>query len=326
MAMRRRYQRRAAALVSVAAILVVVAAFAAVFLSVHSAQLSTRENAIHRLRAQAAAMGAAHLTLWKLSRDADWQAAMARPVHEGDTSFAADPLFTTKGDLAGATFIVEVWPGDDTVRLKCRAFSGGVFFDRWAQMPIQIAATSDLLIGGDFENPAVIGTTPAWLGQASLGTWLAGYGFSNVDDPESGREVPQPWNISSDAGNHFAEELRWSNTMAQYVEGRGVTGRLTLEFDYLRSSGQLRVAVRGVEKLPDSGALFPGTASYRDWENAGDLLYDSGNLPSTKSWETLTATVDAGNGYRYYVVQVIGRGGSGAPTRTERAIDNVSLK
>lgn len=131
-----RHQRTAAALVSVIAILVVVMAFAGVFLSVHSAQVSTEETAVHRLRAQAAALSATHLTLWKLSHDADLQGALARVVHEGDTSFEADPLIAVQGDLASATFTASVWPGADTVRLKSTGVSGGVYYDRWAQMPI----------------------------------------------------------------------------------------------------------------------------------------------------------------------------------------------
>jgi hypothetical protein len=131
--------KRAAALISAVAILVVVAAFAAVFLSVHSAQLLAEEHSIHRLRAEAAALAATHLTLWKLENDADLQSAMARVVYEDDTSFAADPLFKVSGDLAGATFDVDVWPGPDTIRLKATGVSGGAYFRRWAHMPLELA-------------------------------------------------------------------------------------------------------------------------------------------------------------------------------------------
>jgi hypothetical protein len=122
----------------VVAILIVVAAFAGVFLSVHSAQLSTEEAGIHRLRAEAAALAATHLTLWELNNDPNLQDAMARVVDEGDTSFEAEPLIEVQGDLAGATFSVDVWPGDDTVRLKSTGVSGGVYYDRWAQMPVTL--------------------------------------------------------------------------------------------------------------------------------------------------------------------------------------------
>jgi hypothetical protein len=132
------HQRRAAALISAVAILVVVAVFAAVFLSVHSVQLATEENSIHRLRAEAATLAATQLTLWKLENDADLQNALARAVYEGDTSFEADPLFKVSGDLAGATFSVDLWPGVDTVRLKASGVSGGVYYDRWAQMPLSL--------------------------------------------------------------------------------------------------------------------------------------------------------------------------------------------
>lgn len=131
-------RRRAAALVSMVAILVVVAAFAAVFLSAHAAKVASEETGIHRLRAQAAAISATHLTLWELSNDSDLQDAIARVVYEGDTSFGADPLITVTGDLAGATFSVDVWPGDDTVRLKSRGISAGAYYDRWAQMPLTL--------------------------------------------------------------------------------------------------------------------------------------------------------------------------------------------
>ena len=131
------HRRNAAALVSVVEILIVVAAFAGVFLSVHSAQVSTEEAGIHRLRA-AAALAATHLTLWELGNDSDLRTAMARVVYEGDTSFEADPLIEVQGDLAGATFSVDVWPGDDTLRLKSTGVSGGVYYDRWAQMPLTL--------------------------------------------------------------------------------------------------------------------------------------------------------------------------------------------
>lgn len=133
-------RRRAAALISMIVILVVVAAFAAVFLSVHTAQLATEEHAIHRLRAQAATLAATHLTLWQLRNDPDLQNSLARVVYEGDTSFAADALFEVNGDLAGATFRVDVWPGADTVRLKSTGISGGVYYERWAQLAIEPAA------------------------------------------------------------------------------------------------------------------------------------------------------------------------------------------
>lgn len=135
-----RHRQRGAALVSMVVILVVVAGFAAFFLSVHGAQVSIEEAGIHRLRAEAAAMAATHLTLWTLDNDSKLKDAMARVVREGDTSFEADPLFTVQGDLAGATFSVDVWPGADTVRLKSRGVSGGVYYDRWAQMPIGFLA------------------------------------------------------------------------------------------------------------------------------------------------------------------------------------------
>jgi hypothetical protein len=133
-------RRTAAALVSMIVILVVVAAFAAVFLSVHTARLATEEHAVHRLRAQAATLAATHLTLWKLRNDTELQDSLARVIYEGDTPFAADPLFEVNGELAGATFSVDVWPGADTVRLKSTGISGGIYYERWAQIAIELAA------------------------------------------------------------------------------------------------------------------------------------------------------------------------------------------
>jgi len=121
-------------------ILVIVTAFAALFLSVRTAQLSTEETAIRRLRAEAAALAGIHLTLRQVARNADWQAALARVVHEGDTSFAAEPLFTISGDISGATFTVAAWPGPDTLRLRAEGVCGGVHVERWAQSPLKPAA------------------------------------------------------------------------------------------------------------------------------------------------------------------------------------------
>jgi hypothetical protein len=134
----RRHRRNAAALVSAVVVLVVVAAFAAVFLSVHSAQVSTEQAGIHRLRAEAAALSATYLTLWDLSNDSTLKAALSRVVYEGDTSYEADPLITVNGDLSGATFSVDVWPGPDAVRLKATGVSGGCYYDRWAQMSMSL--------------------------------------------------------------------------------------------------------------------------------------------------------------------------------------------
>ena len=134
------HHRRAAALVSAVAILLVVAAFAGLFLSVHATHVSTAEAEINRLRAQAAALAATQLTLWNLSHDTAQQADVARVVYEHDTSFAAKPLFQIDGSLAGAAFHVDLWPGEDRVRLKTTANAGGVYFTRWAQMPLALAA------------------------------------------------------------------------------------------------------------------------------------------------------------------------------------------
>ena len=318
-------RRKAAALVSAVAILLVVAAFAGVFLSTHAAQLSTEEAGIHRLRAQAATMAATQLTLWELSNDSDLQEAMARVVYEDDTSFAADPLFLFQGDLAGATFSVDVWPGAETVRLRSRGVSGDMYFERWAHTPMQLVMSRNLLVGGHFEDPSVINRWPLWLGTYSLGTWCAGYGFSLLDDPRGWGWGAMPWNITRDSGNHFAESLRHSNTMGQYVEANGAKGTLVLDFDYIRTSRNLEVTVRGVNALPRSGLLIPGLRTYRDWTDAGTVLYDSNNLPKAGSWTHFRASLDAGEGYTYYAVHVSAQGGSGSSHSPRRAIDNLAL-
>ncbi len=325
---RHRHRRPAAALISAVAILVIVAAFAAVFLSVHSTQVSTAETAIHRLRAEAAALAAAQLTLWDVRHDTGQKQAIARVVQEGDTSFQTTPLFQVDGNLAGATFHVDLWPGADTVRLKTVAQSGGVYFERWAQMPIRLEAADDLLKGGDFEDPAALWPLPLWLETASLDQWLAAYGISEVDDPRH-QYAPWPWNVTRAGTNHFAEELRWSATLGQYVASRGAKGTLQLEFDYLRRNGNLSVQVRGVNALPRIGVLYPGVPDYDLWTSAGVLLYDSRNLPHSTTWRKFQAEVNAGAGYAYYAVlveSVGGGGGSGTPSSPERAIDNISLK
>ncbi len=321
----RRRRARGAALISAVAVLVVVAAFAALFLSVHSTQVTTTELAVCRLRAEAAALAATHLTLWKLNQDADQQQALARVVYERDTAFDADPLFQTDGDLAGATFHVDLWPGADTVRLKTVAQCGGVYFQRWAQMPIRLETATNLLACGDFEDPTRIVSSPYWGGVSSLGLWLAGYGITRVDDPHD-EGAANPWNITRDGTNHFAEELRSSSTLAQYVSSQGAAGTLSLAFDYIRRNGNYSVKVRGADTLPAAGTLYPGQSSYQRWTDAGVLLYDSGNLLHATRWTHFQADVPAGNGYAYYVVEVVAVGGGSTPDTPERAVDNMVLR
>ena len=319
-----RHRRPAAALVSAIAILVVVTAFAALLLSVHGVHVSTAEGGIHRLRAEAAALAATQLALWDLSNDADLQAALARVVYEDDASFEVDPLVHVQGDLAGATFAVDVWPGEESVRLQSHGISGGYHVQRWTQMPLRLAAGEDLIVGGGFEDTDAISASSYWNGEATLGKWLAGYGISQLDDPGRGRGA-RSWNISAAGGNHYAEELRKADVLGQTVAAEGARGTLELAFDYVRQSGRMRVTVRGVDELPRSGWMFRGTSAYREWTRGGTLLYDSGPLPAAASWGHFTASVDAGDGYRYYTVQIEASGGSGGRRAPARAIDNVTL-
>ncbi|GEM_PF-6588413 len=318
-------RRTAAALVSAVAILLVTSAFAALVLSVHAAQVSSAEAAISRLRAEAAALAATHLTLWNLTQDEARKNDLARVIHQGDTSFEASPLFKVDGDLAGATFHVDLWPGQNCVRLKVTGQSAGVHFQRWAQMPAQLNPGTELLAGGNFEDRAKIYDLPIWLGVPSVGQWLAGWGITCIDNPRQSW-VLGCWNITRDGNNHFAEELQASAILAQYASGRGVKGTLRLEFDYLRADGDLSVSVRGVKTLPGLALLLPGLPGYDQWADAGVVLYDSGNLPLTASWKHLSIDVPAGEGYAYYVVQFTAQAGFGIPASPRRAVDNVSLK
>lgn len=129
-------QRRAAALISAVALLLIMAVFAALFLNMHSTHIASTELAVHRLRAQAAALAATQLTLWSVQRDPNLQSALAHAVQRGDTSFDSTPLIRADGNLAGASFHVELWPGPDTARVRAIGTSGGVEFERWTQMPI----------------------------------------------------------------------------------------------------------------------------------------------------------------------------------------------
>lgn len=322
----RRRPRRAAALVSAVAILLVVSAFAALLLSVHSVQLFTNEAGLQRLRAHAAALSGTHLALWRLHHDTDLQEALARAVQAADTSYAAEPLFHFSGALAGAAFETDVWPGADRVRVRSTGRAGQARVLRWAQMPIVLATGRDLLMDGDFEDPARIDRLGLWLGAASLGRWLAVGGISQIDDPHRQNPGWQAWNISSQAGTHIAEHLAPQAVLGQYVSGEGVSGPLTLEFDYLRSSGNLAVSVRGIDTLPSPGLLFYGLPAAAAWATGGTLLYDSGNLPHALTFTQKSASIDIGAGYRYYAVFIEGRGGWARPQRIERAVDNLSLR
>jgi hypothetical protein len=313
-------------LVSAFAILLLVAAFAAVFLSVHTAHVSVTELEMHRLRAEAAGMAATQLTLWRLTTDADQQDPIARVVYEHDTSFTTTPLFQTDGSLAGATFHVDLWPGEDTVRLKTVASCHGAYFQRWAQMPIRLAPATELLACGDFETRSLVVGGTTWRGRNSLGRWMAGNGIAKRDDPRH-RTANKPWNRTLVGSNHFVEELRSTSIMAQYVNAQGADGTLSLDFDYIHSNGGLTVRVRGVNTLPANGTLTVGSQAYQRWADAGVVLYDSGNLTQSAGWSHLQVNVNAGTGYAYYVVQVEAVGAaSGTPPTPERAIDNVSLK
>lgn len=136
---RRISSRGAAALVSMIVILVAVATFAGVFLNMHDARISIEEAAVGRLRAQAAALAATHITLWQLKHNTVLQADLERVVYERDTSYDAPPLYEIRGELTGTIFHVSVWPGDDAVRLKARGISGGSYYDRWTQIPLRLA-------------------------------------------------------------------------------------------------------------------------------------------------------------------------------------------
>ena len=154
-------------MVSAIALLLIIATVAAVLLSVKSAAVSTQKAEIQRLRAAAAAMGATQLALWRIGNDNDLALDLARVVCEGDTSFDATSLFQFTGDLAGATFTVDVWPGADTVRLRSVGIAGGNYFERWAQIPLTSLIPGSRLSSADeilFENNAMADSFDSRLG------------------------------------------------------------------------------------------------------------------------------------------------------------------
>ena len=165
---------RGVAMVSAIALLLIIGTVAAVLLSVKSAAVSTQKAEVQRLRAAAAAMGATQLAVWQIGNDNVLALDLARVVCEGDTSFNATSLFQFDGDLAGANFTVEVWPGADTVRLKSLASAGGNYFERWAQIPLTSLVPGFTLSSGDavlFQDNAMAD---------SFDSRLGAYGGGNV--------------------------------------------------------------------------------------------------------------------------------------------------
>jgi len=157
-----RKHKRGAALVSAVVLLVAVAVLAGVFLSVQTAGLSAQEAEVQRLRGIAAAAGATQLTLWQITQSDDYQNALARVVREGDTSLEADPLFHVSGDLVGANFDVDIWPGAEALRVRASAAAGGVRVERWAQYPLYLSGThfeAGTRMVGDSWLPVVLGNT-----------------------------------------------------------------------------------------------------------------------------------------------------------------------
>ncbi len=144
--------RRAAALISAIAILLIVAAFSALCLSVFAAQISIEQAGVQRLRAEAAAMAGTHLALWQIGNDSDLANCLARSVAEDDTSFDTTPLITVDGELLGAAFTVDVWPGEDMARVRSQASAGAVSYVRWTQIPL-------VLGGAQFETGTVTGSS-----------------------------------------------------------------------------------------------------------------------------------------------------------------------
>jgi hypothetical protein len=318
-------RKSAAALVSMIVILVAVAAFAGAFLNVHDTRVALEEAGVQRLRAEAAAMAATHITLRQLKTNSVLQADMARVVYEKDTAFDAPPLYEIAGDLTGTVFQIAVWPGLDSVRLRARGISDGVYYERWTQMPMRLRTTDNLLLGGDFEDPAAIGAQGRWDGAASVEKWIAGYGFSLVDDPRLDATGVNAWNVTLQGGNHVAEATYWSNAFCQYVAGTG-DDRLDFSFDYLKSQGTLRVKIYGADELPAAGWVSPGNSTYTALMSSGTLLYDSGSLATAADWTPVAAVVSGAKNYEYIKVVVGAVGGGATPATLERGVDNVVLK
>ena len=133
-----RHCRRGTALITAVVLLLVMATLSATVLSMRTTEVSMDVDAVHRLRADAAALGALQLTARTLHSDADLQAALAVVIdHEGDTWLSgADPLFQVTGELAGVSFVVDVWPRLDEVRLRASAVSNGVHRERWSRLAL----------------------------------------------------------------------------------------------------------------------------------------------------------------------------------------------
>jgi hypothetical protein len=298
------HRKRAAALISAVAILLIAATFAALLLSVHTAQLSTGTQLVQRTRADAAARGGLQLALWRLHHDSDLQNCLAKALDANDTSYAASPLIQVNGTLPGAAFHTDIWPGPTKVRIRATATAGDAAGECWAQVPLSMQA-DNLLVNGNFEGANGINTTNQWQGAANLGQWCAGNGVTRVDDP---RTMPgeNSWNITAQSGNHFADHcVKEKNTIGQIVASAGRTGTLTLSFDYLRSSGNMSVTVRGMDTLPAATTLTPGGAGLATWSGSGTQLYDSGSLGNAGSWTHSTASINDTHAYAYYGVFII---------------------
>lgn len=135
---KRPFQRSAAMLVSVIVLLVAVAVLTACFLQTRVAQISVETAAVQRLRAAAAALGGAQVTLWQIQNTPDALAGLARVVAANDVSFSGAPLLEARGELAGANFEIAAWPGADALRLRARGVCGAAQEERWLQIPLLV--------------------------------------------------------------------------------------------------------------------------------------------------------------------------------------------
>ncbi len=164
---------------------------------------------------------------------------------------------------------------------------------------------------------------PETTGQPLLvdGDFAASGNFLNFSGSSRPVHAGQGWGLGAsrrwerDQANQRAHIINptGSQSLTQVIDGAGITGGLSLQVRARNLEGDsspnlLRVQLFGINgnewTLSNWGAGLPsGATSYA-------LLYDSGNLGgSTFAWKEAVATsADAGAGYDYLAVRIIGEG------------------
>ena len=135
----RRYLQRGTMLVTAVVLLLVISTLTVTVLSTRVTNIGIEVDAIHHLRAEAAAQGALQLAAHRLLTDSDLLSALAKVIdNEGDTWVTgSNSLFEIEGNLSGVSFTVSVWPRPGEVRLRAQAESDGAYATRWSRLPVQ---------------------------------------------------------------------------------------------------------------------------------------------------------------------------------------------